>query len=55
MAGGDYREAAESQLLAGVTGPILTKLLEAGRQMKRTAWLRHVRNQVRLAMAPPTD
>ena len=43
----DYHELAESQLLSKVTGAVLTELLEAGRQMKRTAWLRQVRNWAR--------
>ena len=43
----DYHELAESQLLPSVTGAVLTELLEAGRQMKRTAWLRRVRNWAR--------
>jgi len=43
----DYHELAESQLLSRVTGAVLTELLETGRQVKRTAWLRQVRNWAR--------
>lgn len=44
---GEYRELAESRMLPRVTGAIVTELLEAGRQMKRTAWLRRVRTWTR--------
>lgn len=44
---GDYQERVESQLLPKITSVVLTEFLEAGRQMKRTAWLRRVRTWTR--------
>jgi Uma2 family endonuclease len=39
----DYVERAESVVLPKVTSAILTELIDAGRQLKRPAWLRQVR------------
>ena len=39
----DYVERAESVVLPKVTSAILTELIDAGRQLKRPAWLRRVR------------
>ena len=40
---GQYVVSETSLMLVGVTGDILSQLLEASRAMKRTAWLRRVR------------
>jgi Uma2 family endonuclease len=40
---GEYVEVEESAALSGVTAEALTGLIEARRQMKRTAWLRRLR------------
>jgi Uma2 family endonuclease len=42
----EYHELAESRVLPNVNGAILTELLEAGRQMKRPAWLKRVKASV---------
>jgi Uma2 family endonuclease len=43
----DYRERKESQVLPRVTSDDLTRLLEDSRKMKRTAWLRKLRQWAR--------
>lgn len=40
---GQYVESDTSLMLVGVTGDALSQLLEASKAMKRTAWLRRVR------------
>lgn len=42
-----YPERAESDILPNVTGEILTKFLAEDKLLKRTAWLRQVREWVR--------
>ena len=44
---GGYQEVEESVALPGVTASALEQLLETSKQLKRTAWLRHVREWVR--------
>jgi Uma2 family endonuclease len=39
----DYVERAESVVLPKITSAILTELIDAGRQLKRPAWLRQLR------------
>jgi Uma2 family endonuclease len=41
--GGVYRERAASLILPGVTPAGLTRLITEGQELKRTAWLRNVR------------
>ncbi len=45
----DYIERAESVALPKVTSAILTELIDAGRQLKRPAWLRQVRAWARMS------
>lgn len=45
--GGEYVESNGSALLRPVTGDILGEFLANSEKMKRTAWLRHVRNWIR--------
>ena len=42
-----YVESVESTVLLKITGDTLTHFVEVSQQMKRTAWLRHVRKWVR--------
>lgn len=44
---GEYHELIESRMLPKVTSMVLTEFLEAGRQMKRTTWLRRVQTWAR--------
>lgn len=50
LAGNEYVERPESIALPKVTSAILTELLGASRQVKRTAWLRQVRTWARSAL-----
>jgi len=43
----EYGESADSAVLPGITAEALNQLLAARSQMKRTAWIRHVRQWVR--------
>lgn len=47
LEGEAYRAQAESSALAGVASARLTELIADGQQMKRTAWLRNVREWAR--------
>jgi Uma2 family endonuclease len=51
LEGGHYVEQAESAALPIVTGAALTDFVEASQQMKRTVWLRRVREWVRARRA----
>jgi Uma2 family endonuclease len=44
---GEYVAQAESIALPGVTGEVLTQFVEEDKQLKRTAWLRQVREWAR--------
>jgi len=44
---GEYREGAESLALPGLTGPILTGLLEESQNVGRRQWLRNLREWLR--------
>ena len=43
-----YVKIAESHALLGVTAGVLSQFVITGRQMKRTAWLRNVREWARV-------
>jgi Uma2 family endonuclease len=45
--GENYREAAESLALPKITGEILTRLLAESETLKRSAWLKNVRDRAR--------
>jgi Uma2 family endonuclease len=47
LADGNYVERAESRALPTVTGEALTHFVETGQTLKRTVWLRQVREWVR--------
>ncbi len=47
LSGGEYVSVAESAALPGVTGALVSRLLAASQTMKRTDWLRLVRESVR--------
>jgi Uma2 family endonuclease len=49
--GGAYREQAASQVFTGVMSADLARLIDESRQMKRTAWLRRVREWARTLKA----
>jgi Uma2 family endonuclease len=44
---GAYREQTESAMLPKVTSEVLTRFIAEDKQLKRTAWLRHVREWTR--------
>lgn len=43
----DYAEVAESKVLPPLTGAVLSSLIERGKSMRRTAWLKEVREWAR--------
>jgi Uma2 family endonuclease len=47
LEGGSYRAHAASELFVGVTGTDLTRLIAESQQVKRTEWLRSVREWAR--------
>jgi hypothetical protein len=51
LAGGEYREQAESLALPGATSARLTQLIAEGQRAKRTEWLRSVREWARTLKA----
>ncbi len=46
LSGGEYKSAAKSSILRGMSAKLLTKLLSEGEHMNRLAWFRHVRQAV---------
>lgn len=46
LSGSEYKTAAKSSILRGVSAKLLTKLLSEGEHMNRLAWFRHVRTAV---------
>jgi hypothetical protein len=47
LQGATYKEQPASEVLLGVTGVILTQLVADSQRMKRTEWLREVRESIR--------
>jgi Uma2 family endonuclease len=48
LEGGEYREVEESLALPGLTSSVLTRFLEDNKTLRRTEWLRAVREWLRL-------
>lgn len=47
LEGEEYRSAGESAALPGFTSEVLSKLVEEGKSLRRTAWLKKVREAAR--------
>ena len=46
LSGREYKHAARSSVLTGVSAQLLTKLLADGQKMNRIAWFKHIRKSI---------